>query len=404
MILKIAWRNIWRNKLRSFTVMGAIIVGVVALVFYLGFTTGFINTYVQSAIENELSHLQIHHPDYRAEKERQYYIEKPIQIISKLKKQANVKSYTERTILDGMALSARGARGLRIKGIVPEKEAAVTKIDQKIVDGVYLSDSKYRIPAIISQRLADKLKLKVKSKLVVQFQDLEGEIKLLSFKICGLYQTNNKQFDEQNIFVRQQDLQSSLSDNKVVHEMAILLEDIQEISTTQKALQEAIGDTSLYAVETYREVSADVNLYETQIGSSTWLIIIIVMLALIFGIINTMLMAVLERTREFGMLMAVGMKRYQVFLMILTETLLMALIATPIAMLAGGALVGYFGYTGIQMAALEQVGISQAIYPYVTIGSYFSVGIAVGATAFLAAIYPARKATKLKPVEAIAHV
>lgn len=404
MILKIAWRNIWRNKLRSFTVMGAIVVGVVALVFYLGFTTGFVNTYIQSAIEQELSHLQIHHPNYQAEKERQYYLANPNQLIATIQKQATVQAHTERTLIDGIALSARGARGLRIKGIVPEQEAAVTKIDQKIVAGVYLSASNYRTPVIISTRLADKLKLKVKSKLVVQFQDLEGAIQLLSFKICGLYQTNNKQFDEQNIFVRQQDLQPSLGDKKIVHEVAILLNDLQQLSATQKTLKAAINDTSQYAIETYREVSADVNLYETQIGSSTWLIISIVMLALIFGIINTMLMAVLERTREFGMLMAVGMKRQQVFLMILTETLFMALIATPIAMLVGAALVGYFGYTGIQLAALEQVGISQAIYPYVTVGSYFKVGIAVGTTAFLAAIYPARKATKLKPVEAISHV
>jgi ABC-type lipoprotein release transport system permease subunit len=384
--------------------MGAIVVGVVALVFYLGFTTGFINTYIESAIENELSHIQIHHPLYKAEKESQYYITNPDKVSSLLEKQSNIKAYTQRTIVDGIALSARGAKGLRIKAVIPEKEAIVTKIDQKITTGVYLSASTYKTPVIVSERLAEKLQLKVKSKLVVQFQDISGEIQLLSFKICGLYKTNNKQFDEQNIFVNQKNLQPSLGADKIIHEIALLTHDLKTLPDLQQNLQTIISDTNLYLVENYRQVSPDVNLYETQMGSSKWLIIIIVMLALIFGIINTMLMAVLERTREFGMLMAVGMKRNQVFLMILTETLLMALIATPIAMIAGAFLVGYFGTVGIQMAGLEQVGISQAIYPYVTVGSYFSVGIAVATTAFLAAIYPARKATKLKPVEAISHV
>lgn len=401
MILKLAWRNIWRSKLRTFTVMGAIIVGVVALVFYMGFMKGFVRTYVSNAIQNELSHLQIHNPAYPEDQEVQYYLSEVASLTQKIKQQPNVVAYTERTLVEAIALSARGSRGLQLRGIVPEQEAAVTKLDKKITEGVYLSESKYKNPVLISERLAEILQLKVKSKLVVQFQTVEGDIKLQTYKIAGLYKTSNKQFDEQNIFVPQSKIALSLTGQPIVHEIAILLKDAGQLEETKTALQNTISDSSRYLAETYLEVSPDVALYETQMTASSSLVISIVMIALIFGIINTMLMAVLERTKEFGMLLAVGMKRKQVFLMIITEAIMMALVATPLAMLVGAALLGYLGSVGMQMTALEQVGISEPIYPTIDWLSFLIIGVSVAFTTFFAALYPARKATKLQPVEAL---
>ena len=141
---------------------------------------------------------------------------------------------------------------------------------------------------------------------------------------------------------------------------------------------------------------------------SVYVVIFIVMLALIFGIINTMLMAVLERTKELGMLMAIGMKRLQVFSMILVETLFLTMIAAPVGLFLGYLTVSYYGSKGIDLSAyskgMEKFGMSDQVYLSLDFSSFIMVTIAVAITATLAALYPAIKATRLKPIEAMRTV
>jgi ABC-type lipoprotein release transport system permease subunit len=157
MIIKIAWRNIWRNKLRSFTVMGAVLVGVWALIFLLSFTAGFIQAYVNSAIENELSHLQLHHPYFKEDQDVAFTLPKLPALQTTLAQNEAIKAFATRSLNNGMLATARGSRGIQIRGITPQQEAQVTQLDKKIVAGQYFGQRKKSNPIIISQRLADKL-------------------------------------------------------------------------------------------------------------------------------------------------------------------------------------------------------------------------------------------------------
>lgn len=135
----------------------------------------------------------------------------------------------------------------------------------------------------------------------------------------------------------------------------------------------------------------------------------IFMLALIFGIINTMLMAVLERVRELGMLMAVGMNKIKIFFMIVLETILLAVLGAPIGLAVGYFVTSYFNKTGINLFffgqdSMEQFGMSTFIYPTVESQEYLNLALAVMITAVLASIYPAIKAIRLNPVESIRKV
>lgn len=405
MIIKIAWRNIWRSKLRSFTVMGAVIVGVWALIFLLSFTAGFINAYINSAIENELSHLQLHHPDFKEDQEVVYNLQEATAIATTLNQLEGVAAHTARSLNNGMLATSKGSRGIQIRGIQPSKEAKVTQLKEKIVAGNYFGTSNKSNPIIISQRLAEKLDLKIKSKVVLTFQQADGELTSAAFKVIGLYETGNALFEEMMVFVEQKDLSRLLGADNLVHEIAVLLEDVQQLDSIQQQLTQQFP-TAL--VESYKQISPDVNLYESQMAVSTYLIVFIVMLALIFGIINTMLMAVLERTRELGMLMAVGMKRQQVFGMVVLETLFLALVAAPIGLFLGYLMVSYYGYNGLDLSAyaagMDKFGMSDKVYLTLDVASFFIVTIAVAITAILASLYPALKATRLKPVEAMRHL
>ncbi|BDS13827.1 ABC transporter permease [Aureispira anguillae] len=405
MILKIAWRNIWRNKIRSFTVMGSVIVGVWALIFFLAFTAGFIDSYINGAIENEISHLQLHNPDFKEEKEVQYTLKNVEKISQEIAANPSVAVYTTRSLNNGMLATAKGSRGVQIRGVLPQQEAALTKLDQKIVEGKYFEKSKKKNPIIVSKRLAKKLKLRLKSKVVLTFQEANGELTSAAFKIIGLYETGNAIFEEVNVFVQQKDLSRLLGSEEMIHEVALMLHDIDQLDSTKSILAANFPEA---LVENYKEISPDVNLYESQMSVSTYVITVIVMLALIFGIINTMLMAVLERSKELGVLMAVGMKRWQLFMMIIIETLCLGLIAAPIGLLLGYLTVTYYGAVGIDLSAysegMDKFGLSDRVYTTLDLASFVTVTVSVAITAILAALYPALKATRLNPVEAMRKI
>lgn len=401
MLFKISWRNIWRSRTRSMVVMGAIILGVWAVVFMISFSVGLVKSYINNAIEHEISHVQLHHPDFIEDKEIQFFIKNSEEKLNRLQAVEGVQAATVRSIVNGMVSSSKGARGIQIKGINPVSEAATTKLDTKIVDGKYF-DGEKKNSIIISRRLAEKLNLKVRKKLVLTFQDFDQEITAGAFRVVGLFDTGNNLFDEAYVFIQQSDMNRLLGKEDIAHEMAVFLKDPSTLETTTPLLKEIFPNQT---IQTYREISPDVELYESQINTSAIIFIFIVMLALIFGIINTMLMAVLERYKELGMLMAVGMNKPKIFAMIVIETIMLAIIATPIGFLLGYATVLYYHDNGLDLSAfskgMRQFGLSEIVYPSMETDLYGALVLSVAVTAILASIYPAYKAISLRPVEAI---
>ncbi len=409
MLLKIAWRNIWRSRTRSVVVILSIAVGVWALSFVLSFSNGIVYTFIQNAIKDQYSHIQIHDPEFPEDKNNKYFVENANEVIKEIERTPFVEAVTSRIITTGMLSSARGARGIQVMGIIPEKESLVTGFNEKIIEGDYFEEGK-KNQIIVSKRLAEKLKVKLRSRIVLTFQDINGEITAGAFRIVGLYSSGNMILDELLVYTNKKDLSKQLigQDSKInntaniAHEFAIYLTDSDKTPIVKKELKEMFP---ALLVEDYFEVSPDIELYETQINSSNSIIITIFMLALIFGIINTMLMAVLERYKELGMLMAIGMNKAKIFFMIVVETLFLSAVAAPLGLGLGILTVHSLQDKGIDLSAfakgLERFGMSTVIYPAVDIGLYVQITIAVFITALIASIYPARKAIKLQPVEAL---
>ncbi len=401
MLLQIAWRNIWRSKIRSLVVIGAVLIGVWSILFMLAFTASLVGGYINNAIRNETSHIQLHHPDFVADKELEFLVENPRQHLAQIIDHPSVEAATIRTLVNGMAKSSRSARGVTVRGVDPLSEAKVTQIDTKIIEGKYFSDNK-KNEIILSERLVEKLKLKLRKKVVLQFQDLNRDITAGAFRIAGIFKTGNTVFDEMMVLVNRRDLNRLLGKEGTAHEIAVFLKETNALESTEAAFKQSFPNL---LVENYRTISPDVELYESQIDISGTILTFIFMLALIFGIINTMLMAVLERNRELGMLMAIGMNKGKVFLMIVLETLILSLIAAPIGLALGWLSIQYFGKKGIDLGAfsdgIERFGLSTQVYPFLDTKYYVSLAVAVLITALLAALYPAWKAIRLRPVEAM---
>ena len=405
MILKIAWRNIWRNKIRSLVVIIAIALGLWAGTFASGFYEGMIGQKINDVIENEYSHFQFHHKKFRDELAIKEVIENGEEIREKLNSEEKVVGSSGRVIATAMIASANKSGGIKAVGVLPSDEAVVTHLNDKIVVGEYFEGIK-RNPILISKKIADDYHLDVKNKLVLTLQDVDGEIISASFRVAGIYKSNNGMFDEMNVFVQRSDLQNIVNlQPSEFHEIAVLL--------TEHSLAEQYAKkyADLYPnleVLPWLDLAVGMRYMVEASGTFAYIFVGIILVALLFSIVNTMLMAVMERTREIGMLKAVGLNRRKIFSMIMLETVFLSMIGAPLGLLIAYGFIERLGKVGFDLGsvgeAYSEMGFAAVIYPELGFETYLSITIMVFCMAFIAAIYPARKALKLNASEAIRKI
>ena len=401
MVIKVAWRNVWRNKSRSLVVMGSIVVGIWALITSVGFMNGFMVGYTNEAINYDISNIQVHHPEFKTDYDIKFTIPEHEQKIQDLLNQEGVVAVTSRSIVNGMIASPKKATGIQIRGVDKVQEANVTHLDSLIVDGAYFDGIK-RNPIVIGAKLAETLHVKVRSKVVLTFNDLNGNITSAAFRVAGIVKSASLNINERSAFVLKKDINKLLGIGSQVHEIAAITGEAIEEVPIVAAYKEIYPDDK---VEDWREVAPEMALMQDMYGQTIYVLMVIILTALIFGIVNTMLMAVLERFKELGMLMAVGMNKFRVFAMILVETISLAIISAPLGLLAGYLTMSYYRGVGLDLTnyseGLEAFGYGSMLYPYIAPDTYVVITIGVMITAFIASLYPAWKAVKLKPVEAL---
>lgn len=401
MLFILAWRNIWRNKMRSAVVIISVIIGLWAGAMIMGVESGMAEQRQNDAIQNEVSHIQIHLKEFKTDKEPVFVIPETERVIAAISKSENVKAVSGRLVTMGMILTASNSAGVKINGVVPEDEAKIIGLDRKIVAGNFFVPEKLN-QILIGDRLADKMKLKVKSRIVLTFSDKVGNVVSGSFRVAGIFNTDNIAIDEAVVYTRIQDMSSLLLTEKNVHEIAILLTGNEKLEFEVAKIK---GEFPTLIVESWREVAPEIGLLIDMVAVLTKVIMIVILFALAFGIINTMLMAMLERTREIGMMMALGLNKLKLFLLVLFETAILVLIGCPFGLLLSYGVINIYAKRGINLGAygnaLETLGLSNIIYPKVELRQYEQIIFLVIITALIASIFPARKALRIQPAESI---
>jgi len=356
---------------------------------------------VKIAIEQEVSHLQAHHPNFRDEFEAKYHFTDG-RMDSLLPKMPGLKAYSLRSQAQGMLANASGSNGVQINGIDPEREDATRGFRSMVKDGGYFDPVK-RNQILVGKKLAEKMNLSPGAKVVLTFQDTSQEIVSGAFRVLGLYESPNAPLDERNVYLRREDLNALLGTPGGVMEAAVLLSGEEKVAESLAWWKASCPDLQ---IEDWRSISPEVALVMSSIDVSSMIIFVIILIALAFGIVNTMLMAVLERTREIGMLMAIGMNRLRIFGMIVFETLLLALVGCPIGLAIAWITVEWLGKTGMDLSniagnVMKDFGYSAVIYPVLPIGKIGQIILLTAGTALLASVFPAWKALRLRPAEAI---
>ena len=309
MLTSISWKNVWRNRMRSLVVIIAIVLGISGGVFLLSFSWGMNIQRAQNRIETEISHIQIHHPRFKDDQETKFLMEDGEEMLQKLSEDERIRSLSSRWIVGGMIASAKEATGIRVQGVVPGPEAELTQLPAKLIEGSYFEEVK-RNPIIIGQKLAEKLQVGLKKKVVLTFQDMDGEIVSAAFRIAGIFKTVSSLYDNSEVFVKKEDLSKLLGNPGGAHEIAVLLHNPEEVESFKSEL---VGQYPNKLIEDWPELAPDLKLIFDTFETMMRIFMGIIMLALAFGIINTMLMAILERQQELGMLMSVGMNRRRIF-------------------------------------------------------------------------------------------
>jgi putative ABC transport system permease protein len=401
-LLKISWRNVWRNKARSTVIILAIGCGLWGGTFATALMTGLIEQKFNSTIKNQVSHIQVHHPEFIREHLTEYEVIDHEALVAELDNNDKVLSFSARTLVNGMIANASMTSGVEIYGIDADQENRTTRFKDALTEGDYF-ESVSRNPILIGAKLAEKMKIKIGNRIVLTFQDISGEITSASFRVSGIYRTSNTMNDGRNVYVKKNDLLRLLGKNEVVNEVAILLHHMEDVTAMRADLQSKFSGNK---IRTWAEISPDLSFLNEFSGLMMMILLIIILMALAFGLLNTMLMTIFERTRELGVLISIGMSKKRVFLMILLETTFLVISGSLLGSLLGALTVNSANSNGVDLTsfgadAMSDFGFAPIIYPSLDPSYYLYLALLVLLTAFLASVYPAFKALKLNPADAV---
>ncbi len=404
MLLTLAWRNLWRNKRRSAIIIASVAVGVIALTLSDALSLGMMHQMLNNRIGAHVGHIQIHAPGFRANPSLTALLTDPDAIQTELASIPAIRQSSKRIVQFGLLSSSRSSAGVNIVGIEPERERRVSHIARSVVEGHYPDSSKGDI--LISRHLARKLEVELGDKVVAMASARDGTVGSEVFRVCGLFATLDAEFDKFHVYASLPTVGSMLGLTKEASQIVAIVDEVDSVGAYREAIQSQLG--GVLDVASYRDLLPMLVFQLDSYEQLIWIFYLIVGLAMFFGIVNTMLMAVFERMHEFGVLMSLGMARSRMFALILLEAILLGLIGTLTGELLSWLVSIPWERYGLDLSvfseALGSLGVGNKIYPFIAASTYLNSLIMVPAFAVLGALYPALKAIRLRPVEALRYV
>ena len=407
LLLSMAWRNIWRSPWRSGVVVGAMALGVWAGIFMMGLAQGVNDTRTANALDDYIGHAQITDSSFIDNQEVQAIIADPHSWTAALDAHPEVESWSERLLITAVMQSGAASAPVQVLAVDPEREAQVFKAPRRMHEGAFDPTG-----ITLGLKLAEQLGAGLGDRVVLTFQDLRGEIHSSLYQVSGIYDGISNLVEGIQVYVPLAELApellgtaDSLSQPMVAHQIHFRVRNLDSLDQTVGELTAAVANPGSSVLRTWRAISPDLRYADEVLAQSLLLFMAVILFAMAFGILNTMLMAILERTRELGMLMAIGMTRRKVFRLVVLETLLLSFAGLPLGLLLGHLTIAVTSRTGISLTGVEkgmaELGLQSTIYP-VPVPEYFlPVALLVAVLGLLSSLYPARKALKLNPIESM---
>ncbi|MGB8474023.1 MAG: FtsX-like permease family protein [Candidatus Acidiferrum sp.] len=407
LFFSMAWRNVWRNRRRSLLTVMAIGLGLAFNIFLRGITDGWHDEMVDNSVRAEVGHIQIHDSGYHDEPSINKTLPDADKVEHAIRSLPGVAGYSFRVLGSGLASTADNSNGVEILGVDPAQERTVTTIQRAIVQGDYLSRNVQR-PILIGDRLATRLKASLGDKIVLVVQAADGSMGAQLFHLTGIFRSGAPQLDEGVVYILRSDAQSLFSLEGHVTEAVVLLDSAREVQQATADLGEALKGAKVEILPWW-EVEPFIKQF-IQIDDAFFYVIALIFFVVIsIGILNTLTMSIFERTREFGVMMALGTKPAQVVRLVMEEAFGLGLVGVAVGGALGSAATLFYAKEGINLGAVSAgaaaTGItSSVVYTQLTAVNLIFSSVAVLAVVLLVALYPAVRASRLKPVAAIRYV
>jgi len=402
---KIAWRNVIRHKYRSLVTIFAISFGLAALIFIKAFVVGADNQMVENYTDLVSGHLQIHAKGFQKRMGLERSISGSGEIIRRIQGERGVLAVSERVKDFALVSSAEHSSGVLVIGIDPVNEPKITYLNKRVRRGKFLSagqDSEI----VLGKDLAEILNVDLGDKVVLMAQGADGSLASAAYRLCGIIDSGAEEIDKGLALITLKASQELLVLDEKISEIIIRVDSVFKADKIAKDLKAKI-DTSKFELLTWKEISPMAAQWLEFDRAFINCILFIVLLVVAAGIFNTILMSVLDRIREFGVMLALGTKKNQIVLMVGYESAILGLIGIVNGACFGSVISLYFGKQGINLgqfaAAFESYYTGSVVYPHVSSDYVFLFSLIVLIVSIIVSLYPAWKAGNLKPIEAIRH-
>lgn len=416
LILKISWKNIWRNKLRSIIVILSVAVGIAGGVFSISFVRGYVDQLITTAIEVENTHINIHPVASLSDKTSSGYIVDSENIIERLEALPGVDNASFRLITNAIVSSPYASSSISLNGIVPSREMQVTRVAGLIETnmGTYFEGG-IQSPIIIGQTLAEMLNVGLRSRLIVSFNDSEGQMVSTLFFVAGIYSYINSSFEAREAFVLLEELAGYMGVGPTeANEIGVKL--TGGVAGAPNMKEQLADMFPGYLVQSWSDVRPDLGFFFYYVGVINIIVVGLILLAISLGIINMMYMVVIERRAELGVLRAIGMNNHKVIAMVIFETVFLMLVGGGLGLAAAMIYVGWLEIVGIDLWLYvndydipvkddhRTVAVAAKVYPKLYTFDAILVMAMVVITGVFSAWFPALKALKTKPKDAIKNL
>lgn len=404
---QMAWRNVWRYRRRSLLTILTIALGLAFNILMRGIGDGFHEQMVDNSVRAGIGHIEIHHSGYQHDPALLKTLADPALVRKVVPQTPHLRGFSFRVLGDGLASTAENSTGVRIIGIDPAAERTVSTIDRAIIAGGFLDKGTSR-PILIGERLSQSLSAHLHDKIVLLVQAADGSMGAQLFRVAGIFRSGSPDLDRGVVYLLRQDAQSLFALGDRVTEAALLLDSSQAVADAEQFLNQRLAGTPVevlpwYVVEPFLRQFIDLD------DAFFYVIVLILFIVISVGILNTVMMSVLERVREFGVMMALGTKPGQIVRLVMQESAALAVVAVAVGAVLGSVATILFAYYGIDLshyaAGASALGITTTvIHPELTLRNLVVSDLSVMIVVLTVALYPAIKAAGLRPVEAIRHI
>lgn len=400
-IFILAWRNLWRNHRRTIIMLAAISVGAWAMIFMTALMRGMVDDMLVNGIHNLPGEAQIHNPLYRDDPSINNSIAVPDGALLNTLQMPEIKAWTSRIRVPAVISSERDSRGVTLLGVDPASELQLGFDINSITQGRFLQD-KNDNGLVIGEKMAERLETALGKRVVIMSQDPDNNIADRGFRIVGIYKAKMASLEEVYVYAGLTTLQKLLKLGNRVSEIAVTGDNYRDLSGWLPQLKKAAGE-NLQTLSWY-EADPYLGSMLAMMDGFVLVWIVVVFLALSFGLVNTLVMAVFERVREIGLMQALGMRPSMILYQVLMESFLLLLIGLLLGnAFAVATIIPLQSGIDISIVAkgMEMMGTSSILYPALKLNDVLLANVIVIILGILTSILPAWRAASYDPVEAL---